>query len=864
MAFQRPSHSLRPYHSRFHDHDISNKVRCGSHGRQHEADAAAKPVSPPGPSSARQLPQREPQRKPLGMAALMGLAAAVVSTFGPELWAASPTLQRTVPPGITRGTEVDVFVEGARLDDAQEVLFYKPGIAVQSLTAESANRVKLHVAVAPDCPLGDVGLRVRTASGISNLITLSVGALPIVDEAEPNSKPEEAQAIPWNVTIHGVILNEDVDVFRIDGKAGEVLSVEVEGLRLGKTFFDPYLAVTDERRFVLAAVDDHPVARQDACLSMKLPADGPYFIELRESAFGGSDASRYRLHVGRFPRPTSVFPTAAKPGEQVKLEWLDAAGQTWEQQVSLPGDARGTLPVFAERESLPAPSPNWLRVGEWERTIEVEPNEAIEQATSFTAPAALCGRIGAPGDQDRYRFTAKKGEVWDIRVYARELRSPLDSVLDISRATGEGVAGNDDAVGPDSQIRFTVPDDGDYVLSVRDQLFNGGPNYTYCMEIVPVKPQLVLSLPELTIFNDITAAVPCSNRLAIMVAAQRADFDGEIGLEFRDLPAGLTVQAGNLPAGVGAVPVLLTADAAAEPNGRLVPLVGQSTVGDQKIEGRLRQRTSLIRGQNDREIWNYMSDRFAAAVTAFAPFSIEIVQPKVPIVQGGTMPLKIAAKRNDGVTAPIELRMLYNPPGLSTPTTVTMPGDASEVVIPITATPQAAIGRHQIAVLGTADAGAGPVTVSTQLAELEVAAPFFALEFPSMALEQGQGGPYVIRVQVAREFPGEATAQLVGLPPGVTAEPQKLTKDSKEIAFTLQTAPDSPPGQHKSLRCQAVVTLDGEPIDHLFGPGELVIQKPAPPKADAPPVAQPAPPPAAPALSRLEQLRQKRQAAAPQ
>jgi len=813
----------------------------------------------PGGTSPR---ARLPECRPPMLRFLLGLAVALSLTAGAELRAADPVLRRTVPQGLTRGGETDLFLEGERLDDAQEVFLYKPGITVQSLTAESANRAKLRLSIAPDCPLGDIGLRLRTATGISNLITLSVGSLPVVDETEPNGKPEEAQSVPWNVTVHGVVLNEDVDYFRIDGKAGNVLNVEVEGLRLGESFFDPYLAVTDERRFVLAAVDDSPVARQDACLSVPLPADGTYFIELRESAFGGSEACRYRLHVGRFPRPTAVFPTAAKPGESLKFEWQDGTGETWEQEVSLPADAAGTTPLFGERESLPAPSPNWVRVTGWERVLEVEPNDAFDQATTFTAPTVLCGRIGTPGDRDRFRFSAKKGEAWDIRVYARELRSPLDSVLTISRAAGQGLAGNDDAVGPDSQLRFTAPDDGEYVLSIQDQLLAGGPDYVYCVEVAPIKPQLLITLPERTIFNDITAAVPRGNRLAMMVSAQRTDFDAETVLQFGALPGGMSVQAETIPAGVGAVPVLLSADESAEPNGRLVELIGHSTVGDQVVEGRLRQRTSLIRGQNDREIWNYTTDRFAAAVTAPAPFSLEILQPKVPIVQGGAMRLKVAAKRNEGFKAPIQLQMLYNPPGLSTPTTVTLPGEADEVVVPITATAQAAVGRYKVAVLGTADVGNGAVTVSTQLAELEVAAPFFACEFPGMALEQGQGGTYVVRVQVSHEFAGEASAELVGLPPGVTAEPQTLTKDAAELKFPLQTSADSPPGQHKSLRCVAVVTVDGEPVEHMFGPGELVIQKPAPPKADAPPVVQAPPQPAAPALSRLEQLRQKRQAAA--
>ncbi len=53
------------------------------------------------------------------------------------------------------------------------------------------------------------------------------------------------------------------------------------------------------------------------------------------------------------------------------------------------------------------------------------------QATACAVPAALNGIIQQPGDVDHYQFAAKKGETYDVRVYARQpLRSPLDSVLD--------------------------------------------------------------------------------------------------------------------------------------------------------------------------------------------------------------------------------------------------------------------------------------------------------------------------------------------------------------------------------------------------------------------------------------------------
>src|SRR4029453_974812 len=85
----------------------------------------------------------------------------------------------------------------------------------------------------------------------------------------------------------------------------------------------------------------------------------------------------------------------------------------------------------------------------------------------------------------------------DIRVYARKpLRSPLDPVLVVYNAQGGGIASNDDTGGPDAYLRFNPPADGEYLLSVNDQLRSGGPDFVYRVELTAVKPALTMRLPE--------------------------------------------------------------------------------------------------------------------------------------------------------------------------------------------------------------------------------------------------------------------------------------------------------------------------------------------------------------------------------
>src|SRR5262249_48969441 len=135
--------------------------------------------------------------------------------------ASSPVLGGIHPRGAQRGTEVTVHFGGARLSDAKEVMFYSPGFEVKQFQVLNDSVVKTLIKIAPDCRLGEHAMRLRTASGISELRTFYVGALPNIDEKEPNNDLATAQKIPLNVTVNGTIENEDVDYFAFEVKKGQ-------------------------------------------------------------------------------------------------------------------------------------------------------------------------------------------------------------------------------------------------------------------------------------------------------------------------------------------------------------------------------------------------------------------------------------------------------------------------------------------------------------------------------------------------------------------------------------------------------------------------------------------------------------------
>jgi hypothetical protein len=782
--------------------------------------------------------------------------------------AASPSLGAIQPRGAQRGTEAVLTFAGARLADAQEVLVYYPGIAVKKLDVVNDATLKVTVAVAPDCRLGEHAFRVRTATGVSDVRTFWVGALPVVEEVEPNSDFDKPQPIPLNVTVHGIVQNEDVDYFVVECKKGQRLSVEIEAMRLGVTFFDPYVAILDAKRFELATGDDSPLTGQDGGCSVLVPADGKYVIEVRESAYGGNGACQYRLHVGNFPRPTAVVPAGGKPGEELELTFLGDPSGPIKQKVKLPATADEHWRSHCQTADGIHPAGFKFRVVDVPNTVETGTNVSVATATPGPAPGAFNGVVAKPGEVDYFKFAAKKGETYDIHCYARRLGSPLDPVLYVGNATGGVIAANDDAVGPDSYIRFGVPADGEYTLWVHDHLKKGGPDYFYRIELTAIQPSVTSGIPKVDGNNATnqdrqTVTVPKGGRYATLVVANRADFGAPLTIGLEKLPAGVTLTAEPLEPGLNLVPLVFEAKPDAAVGGHLTAIAAASADPKAPVSAKTAFDAVFSIGPNNVSYARHTLDRTAVAVGDAAPYSIEVIEPKVPLVQNGSFNLRVVAKRADGFKGPITVFPLWTPPGLGIQGSAVIPEGQTECVLPMNAAPNAAPRKWKTVVHAVADAGKGPVWTASQLFAIDVSTPIVTLTMERPAVEQGKDTHLFCKVAVATPFEGKAKVTLIGLPAKTTTQVIEITKDTKEFAFPIAADKTSPVGQH-NVFAQVVIDRGGELITGNTGGTQLRIDVPLPPKVAATPpptpAAAPTPPPTNPAappkrLTRLEQLR---------
>ncbi len=776
--------------------------------------------------------------------------------------------------GLQRGTSAEITISGNRLGDAHSLVFYSPGLSATNVTKVDDKNIKVTVVASQDAACDLHPFRVVTNTGLSNMRLLNVSALPSIAEKEPNSEFQSAQPIDFNSTIDGVVLNEDVDYYSVELKQGQQLNVELEGLRHSylNDFFDPYVAIYDAKRFEITASDDSVMLQQDCLCAMIAPADGKYIIEVRESSFGGNERARYRLHVGNFPRPIAMVPSGGPPGQPLVTTCTDLLGNQWQETFEMPPQPTPAFRVWSKKDGQISPSPNYLLVNAVPNVLESEPNEDHNQIAMATpVPVAFNGVLEKEKDRDYWVFEAKKDQQLEISVHARKpLRSQVDAVLQVLKVGGGVLAGNDDINNnPDCFLQFKVPEDGKYALCVSDHLGRFGKHFAYRAEVLLQTPEVSTNVNEQNRYVSQVVNVPRGSRMAIETTVARKAIGGEARIATSELPPGMSHSDAVCAPDLGAIPMIFRADAAAANTGKLVDLFATIATSPQtSVSGPLRQRTQLVRGQNNVDVWGRFEDKLAVAVVDPAPFDIEVVQPQVPIVRNGSLALTINAKRTAGFDKPIQLRLLSAPSGVAF-SAVTIPGDQSTIALPLTAAGNAAIRTWPLVVMATTDNGYGPIHVASEFINVEVADSLFEFKFPKTMAEQGKSATIVINAKWKRPAEGNAEIEILGIPPGTTVATPKIPfpADGTQVSFALQIPPETRAGNYKTVVCRATITSDKGVITQTNGNGEVQIDVPITPPAAAPSVAAAAtvPPPTTPApdavakpLTRLEMLKQQR------
>ena len=196
--------------------------------------------------------------------------------------------------------------------------------------------------------------------------------------------------------------------------------------------------------------------------------------------------------------------------------------------------------------------------------------------------------------------------------------------------------------------------------------------------------------------------------------------------------------------------------------------------------------------------------------------------PKVPLVQAGSMALEVVADRKPGFDEPIEVQMVWNPPGVTSQSEATIPKGATNVLYQLNAGDGAAVRNWKITVLGHATVDGGQLYVSSQLVGLEVATPFLAGKIATLAATPGKPAKLMVELQQLKPFAGKAAIRLLGLPEKVTTHAKDITKDDEKVSFDLTVDPKCAPGSFRNLFCAVEVMQDGHVVPHNIASGGIL------------------------------------------
>lgn len=474
---------------------------------------------------------------------------------GHLLEAAAPAPEFLFPAGgkqsttltVTVGGKLDGWPVGAWTDHA--------GLVFKAATNSGA----FSVSISADVPPGPHLVRFHNGDGAAEPRTFVVGRREEFMEAEPNDDFRKAQRIEKSaVVINGRLEKAgDVDSFALTAGPGKWIVAAVDCYALGSSV-DPVVQILDERGVRVAF--NHDTHNLDALVAWRVERAGTYIVQVlgfahppaADVAAKGSAAYVYRLTVTTGPFARSAFPMGVKRGAKSVLELVGWNLPKAVQSVDGSRIAAAEQLLFIPAE--PTGDTLWLDVADAAEVTEQEPNDTTAKAQPVTFPATLNGRIGQPGDVDRFAFPAKKNERFNFQVRAAALHSQLAARIRVEDTNGVSLVQQEGGDGNDPRLGWNAPADGTFVVAVSDMFGQGGPEHCYRVETAAAPPHFTATIPAHAFFVENGK----TNEVKVTVARHEG-FKDKLVLAVKGLPDGVTARIPAVPDKNGEVKLELVA-----------------------------------------------------------------------------------------------------------------------------------------------------------------------------------------------------------------------------------------------------------------------------------------------------------------
>lgn len=610
-----------------------------------------------------------------------------------------PTVTTPATFGAKRGGSVEATLTGSELASATGVWLSFPGKAtlVEQKDPKAAPKVKVEVPA--DSPVGLHSFRFATAVGISNPRPFVVDELPEVEKKAGNNKRETAQVVPVPSVVVGAAAAETADFYKFPVKAGESITVEAVGRRLGSQI-DPVIILYDGTGRELPGLyaDDTPGLQSDARVSHTFPSAGDIIVEVRDTTYRGGADFGYRLRIGNFPGATCAFPLAVQRGKKTEVGFA-GPGLDGVKPVSVTATAGDVAYVAPKKDALSG-WPVAVRVHDHPELVEQEPNNELAKANPIPVPGGISAKFEGKNDIDFFKFPGKKGAKLVIQALTYELALNTEVYLKVLDSKGAELAkSNPQQAGV--RVEFTPPADGDFFVSCEHTNYVSGPNEVYHLSVRPAAPDFAVAVG----LDRIDAPVGGLGLIPITGVTRANGFAGPIDVSFEGadgVTGKLTIPAGANPQPPTPLFLPLKVKAGTKP-GPVVGVVKATAKIDGKDEVRISSLFDITKAayagmpNPPAEV----AQQVAVAVTPEPPFALTLTFDTPTVPKGGTLKGKLAAKRADKFTEEIAVAAVGVPVS-AVPKLKNIGKDGKDVEVELSVPVSVPLGPGEVILKGTA------------------------------------------------------------------------------------------------------------------------------------------------------------------
>jgi hypothetical protein len=434
---------------------------------------------------------------------------------------------------------------------------------------------------------------------------------------------------------------------------------------------------------------------------------------------------------------------------------------------------------------------------------EFTEDEANDVPTHITLPATVNGQMVpnatdrlqqgrpgqqfTPGDVDQYQFQARKGQNLVVVVSARHLIPYLadavpgwfQAVVTLYDARGRELAYDDDyRFHPDPVLHYRIPDDGEYIIEIKDALYRGREDFVYR-----------ISLGELPF---VTGLFPLGGRLGVQTDVNVAGWNLPMNRLTVDANSPSTV---HNPQFINSVPFAVDT---------LPELVETQDFASLPLEAQRVDLPSIINGRIDR---SDDIDTFRFAGHAGDAVVVETVARRLD------SPLDSLLRLTDANGKQLAFNDDHEDKGSGLDThhadsfiRATLPADGTYFV-------QVSDAQHQ-----------GGAEYAYRL-RISPPRPDFDLRIvPSgIGIRAGQTVPFTVYALRKDGFSGEIKLSLKDAPAGFALKGGVVQAKQDKAQVTL-TAPPNPLPEPLSLSLEGRATIDGQQVVHAATPADDMMQ----------------------------------------